>query len=99
MRWHVQTMGPEDAPVLLLLHGTGAATHSWRGLAPLLATRFRVVAPDLPGHGFTTGRPLGGLTMPAIARAVGDLLTTLGVDPAIIVGHSAGTGDRDPHGA
>ena len=46
--------------MLLLLHGTGAATHSWRALAPLLAERFTVVAPDLPGHGFTTGRPRGG---------------------------------------
>ena len=58
LRWHVQLMG--DGPALLLLHGTGAATHSWRALAPLLAERFTVVAPDLPGHGFTQGRPAAG---------------------------------------
>lgn len=90
LRWHVQIMGPDNAPVMLLLHGTGAATHSWRDLAPLLATRFRIVAPDLPGHGFTRGRPAGGLAMPEMARAVGDLMTALGCDPAVIVGHSAG---------
>jgi magnesium chelatase accessory protein len=90
LHWHVQIMGPIDAPVLLLIHGTGAATHSWRDLAPLLATRFRVIAPDLPGHGFTSGRPVGGLSMPAMARAVGDLVSALGCDPAVIVGHSAG---------
>jgi magnesium chelatase accessory protein len=92
MRWHVQVMGPEaaDAPVLLLLHGTGAATHSWRGLAPLLAADFTLVAPDLPGHGFTRGRPAGGLSMPAMARALGELLRTLELAPRIIVGHSAG---------
>lgn len=90
LRWHVQLMGPPHAPVLLLLHGTGAATHSWRALAPLLATEFRVVAPDLPGHGFTTGRPVGGLAMPAMARATGDLMRALALDPAAIVGHSAG---------
>ncbi|WP_353226520.1 alpha/beta fold hydrolase BchO [Novosphingobium sp.] len=90
VRWHVQTMGPENAPVLLLIHGTGAATHSWRDLAPLLATRFRVVACDLPGHGFTRGRPAAGLTMAAMARAVADLLGVLGMAPALIVGHSAG---------
>ena len=90
LRWHVQLFGPEEAPVLLLLHGTGAATHSWRGLAPLLATRFRVVAPDLPGHGFTRGRPAGGLAMHAMARAVRDLMAALNLDPAILVGHSAG---------
>ncbi|WP_010162287.1 alpha/beta fold hydrolase BchO [Sphingomonas sp. PAMC 26617] len=88
IRWHVQQMGA--GPVVLLLHGTGAATHSWRGLLPLLAERFTVVAPDLPGHGFTTGRPVGGLAMPAMARAVGDLLGTLGVAPDFVVGHSAG---------
>ena len=88
LRWHVQVMG--QGPVLLLLHGTGAATHSWRALAPLLAERFTVVAPDLPGHGFTKGRPSGGLTMSAMARAVGELVQALALDPAIIVGHSAG---------
>lgn len=90
LRWHVQMMGPADAPVLLLLHGTGAATHSWRALGPLLATRFRVIAPDLPGHGFTGGHPAHGLTMAAMAHATGDLLTTLRIDPAIVIGHSAG---------
>ena len=91
LRWHVQVMGPGgDAPVLLLLHGTGAATHSWRALAPLLAERFTVVAPDLPGHGFTTGRPAGGLAMSAMGRAVADLLDGLGLAPRIVAGHSAG---------
>jgi magnesium chelatase accessory protein len=88
LRWHVQVMG--EGPVLLLLHGTGAATHSWRSLMPALARDFTVVAPDLPGHGFTTGRPLGGLAMPAIARAAGDLLRALDLQPVAIVGHSAG---------
>ena len=37
LRWHIQEFGRAEAPTLLLLHGTGAATHSWRGLAPLLA--------------------------------------------------------------
>lgn len=92
LRWHVQTWGEigGKAPALLLLHGTGAATHSWRALGPLLAERFTIVAPDLPGHGFTTGRPAGGMAMPAMARAVADLLRTMGIAPAVIVGHSAG---------
>ena len=41
LRWHVQQMG--RGPVALLIHGTGASTHSWRGLLPLLARRCRVV--------------------------------------------------------
>ncbi|MFZ5705859.1 MAG: alpha/beta fold hydrolase BchO [Pseudomonadota bacterium] len=88
MRFHVQIMG--EGPVLLLLHGTGAATHSWRALAPLLADHATVIAPDLPGHGFTTGRPVGGLAMPAMARAIGELLHTLDMRPDAIAGHSAG---------
>ena len=88
MRWHVQVAG--SGPVMLLLHGTGAATHSWRDLLPLLAEHFTVVAPDLPGHGFTTGRPVGGLSMSGMARAVGDLTTKLDLAPNIVVGHSAG---------
>jgi magnesium chelatase accessory protein len=85
MRWHVQIAG--DGPVLLLLHGTGAATHSWRALVPLLATHFTVVAPDLPGHGFTARGPQ---TLPAMAKAVAVLLNGLDLKPTIIVGHSAG---------
>ncbi len=88
MDWHVQSWG--QGPPMLLLHGTGAATHSWRELGPLLAEQFTIIAPDLPGHGFTRGRPTGGMTMGAVARAVAELLVTLRVSPTFIVGHSAG---------
>lgn len=86
--WHVQVAG--DGPVLLLLHGTGAATHSWRDMLHPLAQHFRVIAPDLPGHGYTKGRPPNGLTMPGIARAIAGLLGELQANPVLIVGHSAG---------
>ncbi len=88
VKWHVQVMG--SGPVILLIHGTGAATHSWRDLMPVLAAHFTVVAPDMPGHGFTVGRPMGGLSMGAMARVTGSLLTELQLEPALIVGHSAG---------
>ncbi len=89
LEWHVQTMGHDDAPVALLLHGTGAATHSWRDLMPLLGARYRVIALDLPGHGFTRGS-FRAPTLPAVAKAVAGLLAVLGVQPALLVGHSAG---------
>lgn len=88
MLWHVQVMG--HGPPLLLLHGTGAATHSWRALAPLLARDFTVVAPDLPGHGFTEAPARTRLSLPFMAGAVATLCRTLGLAPALAAGHSAG---------
>jgi len=88
LRWHVQVMG--QGPVALLVHGTAAATHSWRDLAPLLARRFTVVAPDLPGHGFTEPLPASRVSLPGFARALGDLVQALGLPPSLAVGHSAG---------
>lgn len=86
--WHVQRLG--SGRQLLLIHGTGASTHSWRDVAPLLAERFEVLCVDLPGHGFTRGRPPGGLTLPGVAGALGGLLDQEGFAPALIAGHSAG---------
>jgi len=45
--------GPSDAPVILLLHGFPSSSFQFRKLIPLLATKYRVVAPDIPGFGFT----------------------------------------------
>jgi pimeloyl-ACP methyl ester carboxylesterase len=45
--------GAKDAPVILLLHGFPASSFQYRELMPLLADRYRVIAPDLPGFGFT----------------------------------------------
>ncbi|RAI39176.1 alpha/beta fold hydrolase BchO [Rhodoplanes roseus] len=88
IHWHVQTMG--QGPTLLLLHGTGAATHSWRDLAPRLAARFTVVAPDLPGHGFTRIADDTSLSLPGMASAIRDLLAALAIRPDLVAGHSAG---------
>ena len=87
-RWHVQTMG--QGPVALLAHGTGAATHSWRALAPLLSHRFTVIAPDLPGHGFTDSPAPSRLSLSGMARDLGALCRTLDAKPEIAIGHSAG---------
>jgi magnesium chelatase accessory protein len=88
IRWHVQVLG--NGPALLLVHGTGAATHSWRGLAPLLARYFTVIAPDLPGHGFTGKAKSGEASLPAMAGSLARLLEVLDVIPAVAAGHSAG---------
>ncbi len=86
--WHVQVVG--SGPVMLLLHGTGAATHSWRDLLPLLAEHFTVVAPDLPGHGFTEAPAMARQSLPGMAKGLQSLLWALDMNPAVAVGHSAG---------
>jgi magnesium chelatase accessory protein len=87
--WHVQVLG--DGPAVLLLHGTGASTHSFAGLAPLLARRYRVIVPDLPGHAFTGDGGARLLSIAGMARGVADLCAALETPPEVIVGHSAGT--------
>jgi magnesium chelatase accessory protein len=88
LNWHVQEMG--HGPVVLLVHGTGASTHSWVALMPLLARRFTVVAIDLPGHGFTDLPDSAGLSLPGMAGALSELIAVLGIYPEVAVGHSAG---------
>jgi magnesium chelatase accessory protein len=88
LSWHVQIMG--SGPALLLLHGTGAATHSWRDLAPLLSRDFTVIAPDLPGHGFTELRSRTAQSLAGMADALARLLAALEIKPDFVVGHSAG---------
>lgn len=88
LSWHVQEMG--DGPNLLMLHGTGAATHSFRDLAPRLGKNFRLLMPDLAGHGFTSMPPNSGLSLAGMARLTGALLAETAFVPDIVVGHSAG---------
>ena len=87
-RWHVQRMG--SGPPLLLLHGTGASVHSWRDLMPLLAKDYAVTAIDLPRHAFTTGHDAYAMSLPSMALEIAALLKVLEIEPAAIVGHSAG---------
>jgi magnesium chelatase accessory protein len=88
LRVHVQIAG--TGPAMLLLHGTGAATHSWRDLLPILAKQYTVIAPDLPGHGFTERPTESGMTIPGMAATITALLAQLNQKPASCAGHSAG---------
>ena len=75
---------------MLLLHGTGSGSFSWRGLLPLLAEHFTVVAPDLPGHVFSSRGPDGALSLPGMSEGLRALMWQLNLTPQVIVGHSAG---------
>lgn len=88
LRWHVQIQG--QGPALLLVHGTGAGTHSWRDLLPALAEHFTLIAPDLPGHAFTSAPEPERISLPGMAEALAALLAELEIQPEYVVGHSAG---------
>ena len=90
--WHVQRnfRATDGAPILLLLHGTGASAHSWVALLEELSLDFRVIAPDLPGHGYTERPSLSQLSLQGMSTLLKSLLTKLEVSPDLVVGHSAG---------
>lgn len=88
IRWHVATMG--HGPAMLLVHGTGASSHSFHPLMRRLAERFTLVAPDLPGHALTRVPRSFEPSLPGTSSALGRLMAALELRPAVVVGHSAG---------
>jgi pimeloyl-ACP methyl ester carboxylesterase len=81
-----------SGPVVLLVHGMAGSSATWRHVAPALAERFTVVAPDLIGHG-ASGKPRRGeYSLAAHANVLRDLLHFLGHERATFVGQSLGGG-------
>jgi pimeloyl-ACP methyl ester carboxylesterase len=80
-----------SGPALLLIHGIGDSSDTWRELIPILSRTHTVIAPDLLGHG-RSDKPRGDYSVAGYANGMRDLLTILGVDRATIVGHSLGGG-------
>ncbi len=80
-------LGSPDAPVLVLIHGLGASGRALDRVVPLLAARFRVIVPDLPGFGDTGGEHT---TIEGMARAVLEALDADGVREFAAAGHSMG---------
>jgi pimeloyl-ACP methyl ester carboxylesterase len=78
-------------PALLLIHGIGDRSDTWRGLIPALARDYTVIAPDLLGHG-RSDKPRADYSVAAYANAMRDLLSVLGIEQATVVGHSLGGG-------
>jgi pimeloyl-ACP methyl ester carboxylesterase len=76
---------------LLLIHGMAGSSDTWRAVVPQLAKKYRVVAPDLLGHG-QSDKPRGDYSLGAFAVWLRDLLDELGVTRATIVGQSLGGG-------
>lgn len=87
-RWHVQEAG--DGPLVLLLHGAGGSTHSFRDMIGPLSARARIVALDLPGHGFTQLGNRIRASLSAMTEDIAALARQEGWQPDVILGHSAG---------
>lgn len=94
MRLHGDRVAYRDegaGEVLLLIHGVGGSSQNWRELVPLLSTKYRVIAPDLLGHG-ESDKPRGDYSLGAFAVWLRDFLNALGISKVTIVGHSFGGG-------
>jgi pimeloyl-ACP methyl ester carboxylesterase len=77
--------------VVLLIHGIGGSSSTWSDVIPLLAKKYRVIAPDLLGHG-RSDKPRGDYSVGALAVVLRDLLDELGIARVTVVGHSLGGG-------
>ena len=80
-----------SGPTVVLIHGMINSSRHWEAVAQRLAGSYRVIAPDLIGHG-DAATPRGDYSLGAHAASIRDLLTTIGVERATIVGHSLGGG-------
>ena len=80
-----------SGPAILMIHGVGDSSETWSTVHAKLAQRFTVIAPDLLGHG-ASAKPRGDYSLGAHAASIRDLLVTIGVERATIVGHSLGGG-------
>ena len=87
LKLHYLTAG--HGPAVILLHGYTQTSRMWRPIIPLLAQKFTVIAPDLPGIG-DSEIPTDGLDMKTAAIRMHALVKSLGVEKARVVGHDIG---------
>src|SRR5205807_7713728 len=88
-RLRVLDLGAGEATPVVLVHGFGADLNGWMFTQPALAEARRAVALDLPGHGGSV-KEVGAGDADALAAAVADAITALGLAKAHFVGHSMG---------
>jgi len=88
---HIAYRDAGSGETLLLIHGMAGSSDTWRAMIPQLAKKYRVVAPDLLGHG-RSDKPRGDYSLGAFAVWLRDLLDELGVTRATVVGQSLGGG-------
>ena len=87
VKLHYLTAG--QGPGVILLHGYTQTSRMWRSITPLLAEKFTVIAPDLPGIG-DSAIPKDGLDMKSAAIRIHSLIRSIGIEKARVVGHDIG---------
>lgn len=87
--WHYAEWGDADGQPLLLLHGFTGSSQSWSSFAKLLGSQYRIIAPDLPGHG-KTSLPAQRLSLWEFAAALGEYIARFSESPVSILGYSMG---------
>lgn len=88
---YVVDRGPEGGEAVLLLHGFGGSTFSWRdNIDALAAAGYRAIAFDRPPYGLSEKRADADYSLPAYADLTAELMDMLGIARATLVGHSAG---------
>jgi pimeloyl-ACP methyl ester carboxylesterase len=97
-RLHYVVGGKQDGETVVLLAGYPQSWFAWRKIMPLLAERYRVIAPDLPGQG-DSDRPAGGYDTRSLATALHALLGQLGVRRHHLVAHDVGAWVAYPYAA
>jgi pimeloyl-ACP methyl ester carboxylesterase len=81
----------DDAPILVLLHGSNASLHTWEPWAQRLRPTMRVVSVDLPGHGLTGATAEGDYSTEGMVAFVDSFTRTLGIErPFVLAGNSMG---------
>ena len=91
-RVHYRERGPQDAPVLMLLHGSNSSLLDWESWSTILSDKFRIVTVDLPGHGLTGAVPSGDYSEAGMTVFVKRFADKLGLGRFAIGGNSMGGG-------
>ena len=90
MRIHYKDTGPQDAPVLLFLHGFGSSLQTWDVWAGALERKYRVIRLDLPGFGLTGPSPSNDYSELNDVNTLTQFVDKLGVSDLSVIGHSMG---------
>ncbi len=90
MRIHYKDSGPQDAPVLLFLHGFGSSLQTWDVWAGSLEQKYRVIRLDLPGFGLTGPSPSNDYSELNDVNTLTQFVDKLGVSELSVIGHSMG---------